>query len=124
MSARILLVEDHHSTRRALAYLLLHSGFDVTAVASKAEALNFCANHDFDLLICDVALADGSGLELMQELAGRCNTRGIAYTTRDRPEELAGISEAGFFATLIKPADYGKLEGLIQQALGSHTSSH
>ena len=62
-----LLVEDHSSTAEVLKRLLLRAGHQVQTADSLAEARRWLAKGDFDLLISDLGLPDGSGLELVRD---------------------------------------------------------
>ena len=69
---RILLVEDHADTCRAVRRLLELSGCEVASAHSLGQARAICGPGPcgFDLLVCDLQLPDGDGRELMRELRG------------------------------------------------------
>ncbi len=68
---RILLVEDHGDVRRALAELLESLGYRVVAVGSVAEAMEATGtDREIDVLVTDLQLPDGSGLDLVEALRG------------------------------------------------------
>lgn len=117
MAKRILLVEGHPHTRRALVKLLKTSGYDVVPTATKAEAIAACAKEQFDLLISDIVLSDGSGHQLMRELSDTCNIRGIAYTASDEDDDLAEACLAGFSGLVLKPSNYATLEDMVAKVL-------
>ena len=58
---RILLAEDDKSIVENLTFLLTEEGFSVRAVSGQAEALKILDDENFDLLLLDIALEDGSG---------------------------------------------------------------
>src|SRR6185436_13693516 len=64
---RVLIVEDHVDTAVSLAELLHAYGYE-TRLAHGFEAALEAASEDFDVVISDIALPDGSGLELMRKL--------------------------------------------------------
>ena len=66
---QLLFVEDHEDTARVLGRILRNAGFDVSQAGTVAEARTLAAGRRFDLVISDLGLPDGSGLELMQQLA-------------------------------------------------------
>ncbi|HYX26396.1 MAG TPA: ATP-binding protein, partial [Thermoanaerobaculia bacterium] len=79
----LLLVEDHTDTAEALAALLEGLGYRVTVAATVAGALAAAGAAEetadgIDLVISDLGLPDGSGLDLMRELARRHRLSGIA----------------------------------------------
>ncbi len=101
-SGRLLLVEDHASTRLIMQRLLERRGFEVIAAGSVAEAKAAFALGPFVLLISDIGLPDGRGHEIMEALDDP-NTIGIALTGYGMEEDLERTREAGFFAHLTKP---------------------
>ncbi len=65
---RILLVEDHGDTAWVMTRLLKADGHEVQAAADVATALKRAEEGEFDLLLSDLGLPDGSGLDLMRAL--------------------------------------------------------
>ena len=66
----VLLVEDHEPTLPVLTTKLLrHLGHRVTGVTSVASATAAARQERFDLIISDLGLPDGSGLDVMRQLA-------------------------------------------------------
>ncbi len=112
---KILLVEDHPDTSWILSRLLTTNGHSVKIADSIRSALQ-CSGEEFDLLISDLGLPDGSGLELMQKLqeAGRPIT-GIALSGFGTEEDVRRSREAGFREHLTKPVDFGSLLATIHQ---------
>jgi len=117
-SSRILLVEDHEDTRRAMERLLKRWGHTVHSAGSLAEALAADAAGEFDLLLSDLGLPDGSGIELLQKLRGRHPLRAVAMSGYGMEADLAKTREAGFDEHLIKPVAMDRLKEIIQR-LGS-----
>ncbi|CAN7182609.1 two-component system response regulator CreB [Acidovorax sp. LjRoot129] len=68
MSARLLLLEDDPAIARTVAYALERDGLQVTHSLLVHDARQQMASHHFDLLVLDVGLPDGSGLDLLREL--------------------------------------------------------
>ena len=71
MSASILVVDDDPEIRRLLSRFLSEQGFRVTAAGSRADFEARMAEGQFDLVILDVMLPDGSGLEICRSLRSR-----------------------------------------------------
>jgi len=112
---RILLVEDHEDTRIVMARLLSSIGCQVTVAGSVREALAAADLGTFDLLISDIGLPDGSGLEVMRHLKSRID-RGIALSGFGQEEDLRRSREAGFEMHLVKPINFNTLKDVLRQA--------
>jgi signal transduction histidine kinase len=112
---RLLVVEDHESTRDVLTRLLQRAGHQVTTASNVAEALAAAENKKFDLVISDLGLPDGTGLELMEQLRARHGLRGIALSGYGMDEDRRRTSAAGFIAHLIKPVQIKELRGVLDQ---------
>jgi two-component system, chemotaxis family, CheB/CheR fusion protein len=112
---RILFVEDHEDTRRVVARLLRRLGHLVRTAGGVREALDAAEDGGFDLLISDLALPDGTGLDVMRHLKGRPGLRGIALSGFGMEEDRWRSRDAGFAQHLTKPIDFRDLEGAIRQ---------
>ncbi len=113
-TVHVLLVEDHEPTRTALAQLLTRRHYQVKSAGSIAQARILAGTHQFQLLISDIGLPDGSGLDLMQELrAGNKKIRGIALTGYGLAQDLERSQQAGFTHHLIKPVRVQSLEAAL-----------
>lgn len=110
---RMLLVEDHPSTLRALERVLKASGHHVNACSSIADGLRAAAKDPYDLVISDLGLPDGSGYELMRQLRRQHGLRGIALSGYGMEEDVARSRDAGFYDHLVKPIDLPKLHAAI-----------
>jgi DNA-binding response OmpR family regulator len=80
-----------------------------------AAALRAAGDVEFDLVISDVGLPDGTGWELMRRLRRRQAVPGIALTGFGRDEDVGRTRAAGFAAHLTKPVDFARLEATIRQ---------
>ena len=112
---RILLVEDHEDTNRSLTYLLRRRGYHVQAASTVRSALDLAANERFDVLVSDIGLPDGSGIELMRALNSEHPIFGIALTGFGMEEDVRRSHDVGFRHHLIKPVDLNRLDSLIQE---------
>ena len=102
---RLLVVDDHEVVRRGLVSLFdRRSGFDVVAQAgSVADAIALAARHEPDLVIMDVRLPDGSGIEACREIrAARPETRVIILTSYPDDEAVLSAIIAGASGYLLK----------------------
>jgi CheY-like chemotaxis protein len=114
--ARILLVEDHDSTRQTLEQLLRRRKYTVVPAGSVQEALAQTKSQFFDLVISDLGLPDGDGTALMAKLRDKFGLRGIALTGFGMEEDIARCRSAGFVAHLTKPIRVEALEAALREA--------
>lgn len=115
---RILLVEDHYETRRIMARLLKSFGCIVATAGSVKEAIELGDRESFDLLVSDIGLPDGSGIDIMKVFKSRHQTRGIAVSGFGQDEDLRKSLEAGFETHLTKPIDFQTLQSVIKRMAG------
>jgi CheY-like chemotaxis protein/anti-sigma regulatory factor (Ser/Thr protein kinase) len=113
---RILLVEDHEDTNRSLTQLLQRRGYQVLSACTVANAIEVAAAQDFDVLVSDIGLPDGSGVDLIQQLRLERPIFGIALTGFGMEEDIRRSHQGGFEYHLIKPVDLNRLDTLIQKS--------
>src|SRR5439155_19518529 len=107
---RILLVEDHEDTNRSLTRLLRRRGHYVQSASTVQSALDLSKKEEFDVLISDLGLPDGSGIDLMQTLNSGRPLLGIALTGFGMEGDIRKSHDAGFKHHLVKPIDLNKLD--------------
>ncbi len=114
---KILLVDDHQDTCAALEKLLVRRGHLVAATHNVRSALEAAVRNKFDLLISDIALPDGSGMDLMMQLRAISNVPGIAISGFGNNRDIERSLQAGFSEHLIKPIKLENLEAAIERAI-------
>lgn len=113
----ILLVEDHVDTARIIKRLLDAQGHTVRTAGDLAGALERFGQEQFDLLISDLGLPDGSGLDLVRELRRRGGKMpAIALTGYGQEQDVQESHDAGFVTHLTKPASIRQLQEAIEVA--------
>ncbi|MEW4567019.1 ATP-binding protein [Tautonia sp. JC769] len=112
---RILVVEDNRDTRRFLAMALRRREIDVVEAGSVAEAREAMGRSRFDLLLSDIELADGTGLELMREAIAAGTTAGLAMSGYGSDDDVRQSLAAGFAEHLTKPLDLRTLEEAVRR---------
>ncbi len=110
---RLLVVEDHESTLQTLRLLLQRDGHTVVTSSTVAKALADAAADQFDLVISDLGLPDGTGLKLMKELATLYDLRGIALSGYGTEEDISHSRQAGFIDHLVKPISLSDLRRAV-----------
>ncbi len=112
---RLLLVEDHEPTLQVLSRLLSRAGHEVTTASTVGDALKLAEAAEFDAVISDLGLPDGTGTELMRQLHARYGLRGIALSGYGMEDDVARSREAGFLLHLVKPVDFNQLEYALRE---------
>jgi len=121
---RILLVDDHQDTCTALEKLLVRRGHLVAATHSIRSAMETAVRNQFDLLISDIALPDGNGVELMMQLHAISKIPGIAISGFGNNGDIEKSLHAGFAEHLIKPVKLDALEAAIERAIATGAASN
>lgn len=114
---RVLLVEDHADTRRIMTRVLERFGHAVQSADSVAGGLRVAQAGEFDVLVCDIGLPDGSGHDLVRQVRAKWPMRAIALSGFGQDEDLRRSQEAGFSAHLTKPVNLTHLEATIRRVL-------
>ncbi len=112
----LLLVEDHLVTRETIAQLLRARGYKVLEAGGVRAALEVIASAEFEVLLCDLGLPDGSGLNIMRNLrVQRPGVLGIAVSGFGTEQDLEASRQAGFIRHLIKPLGISALVRHIEE---------
>ena len=115
----ILVVEDEAIMRESLRDWLTDSGYQVETAKEGEEALKIIAEQDFSLLILDLRLPGGDGIEVLREAkARRPQLKGIIITAYPSVQTAIEAMKYGAIDYLPKPFDLNQLEKLIQETLG------
>jgi PAS domain S-box-containing protein len=117
---RVLLAEDDAATVETTARVLRRQGHVVRTATSLRRALE-AASGEFDVVVSDIDLGDGSGLELMRTVRSRGDTPGIAVSGYATEDDVRQSREVGFAVHLAKPITSGMLESAIQQVTAARS---
>jgi CheY-like chemotaxis protein len=122
---RILVVDDHEDSARALARLLRHEGHVVTTAHSIAGAMALVVGQrGVDLLLSDIDLPDGNGCELLERLRafyGGCDVAAVALTGHGEEAWIEECQRAGYRHFLLKPVRFEEVLTVVRttQSAGS-----
>lgn len=123
---RVLLAEDHPTNQRVVSLILDPFGVELTIASNGAEAIEACANSEFDLILMDVHMPEVDGLTAtrrirrMESESGRRPTPIICLTADAMPEHVANAREAGADRHLAKPIrPHVLIEAVIEVLAGS-----
>jgi CheY-like chemotaxis protein len=118
---RVLLAEDDDATVETAAKVLREHGHVVRTATSLSRALE-AASDEFDVVVSDIDLGDGSGLELMRRIRSQGDTPGVAMSGYATEDDMQQSREAGFAVHLAKPVTFAALEAAIQQVAAARSS--
>jgi two-component system response regulator PilR (NtrC family) len=117
-SPRILVVDDEADLRELLEITLLKMGLDVDSAATVAQARELLARHQYALVLTDMRLPDGLGLELVREVNANHKNTPIAVVTAFGSAENAVVAlKAGAFDYVTKPVVLEDLRIMVRSAL-------
>lgn len=118
MANHVLVVEDNELARDALRMLLQVTGHQVSVAGSVAEALTVARHGRPDLLLVDLTLPDGDGLEIVRELVVEENPPTfVALTGHDAREVADRCIAAGCISVIIKPVSSKELLATVDPLL-------
>jgi two-component system response regulator PilR (NtrC family) len=117
-SPRILVVDDEADLRDLLEITLVKMGLDVDTAATLREARAHLAQQEYALVLTDMRLPDGLGLELVREVAANHKATPIAVITAFGSADNAVVAlKAGAFDYVSKPLVLEDLRMMVQSAL-------
>ena len=117
-SPRILVVDDEAHLRELLEIALVKMGLDVDSADSLAAARSHLASNDYALILTDMRLPDGLGIELVREVTSGDKVIPIAVITAYGSADNAVVAlKAGAFDYLSKPVALDQLRLMVQSAL-------
>ncbi|PUA17456.1 sigma-54 dependent transcriptional regulator [Glaciimonas sp. PCH181] len=117
-SPRILVVDDEAHLRELLEIALVKMGLDVDSADSLATARQFLSQREYALVLTDMRLLDGLGIELVHEVVASCKMTPIAVITAFGSADNAVMAlKAGAFDYLSKPVALDQLRLMVQSAL-------
>jgi two-component system response regulator PilR (NtrC family) len=115
---RILVVDDEPSMREMLGIMLRREGFAVEAAESRARAGTILAQGAVDMVITDVKLPDGDGIEILRHVKSAFpETVVVVMTAFGSTETAVAALKLGAHDYLIKPFDVEELKIVVRNAL-------
>jgi len=114
----LLVVDDEDSFRSLVAKELRRVGYAVETAGTLEEARQHLARQTFHLVLLDVRLPDGSGLELLEDIKSSLpSTQVVILTAYGTVEEAIQAMKHGAHDFLAKPCKLGELEAVLEKAL-------
>jgi DNA-binding response OmpR family regulator len=108
-AAHLLIVEDNDLVTGALRVVFESAGYRVSTASSLAEARAFAARDPAALVLLDLTLPDGDGLEVVDAFRGAGTRAVVALTGRDDDDTRRRCLDAGCVDVLLKPVPVREL---------------
>jgi two-component system response regulator PilR (NtrC family) len=113
----VLVVDDEADLRELLSLTLLRLGLDVDTAESVSVARARLGERRYSLCLTDMRLPDGSGLDLVREVAQTAGPPIAVITAYGSAENAVAALKAGAFDYLTKPVDIEQLRMLVRSAV-------
>jgi DNA-binding response OmpR family regulator len=116
---KVLVVEDEKRLGLAIAAYLASQGVHPIVMTTAQEAVNTLAEGEVDLVVLDLELTDGDGLDMLRHIRGSLDLVDLpvlAVASWDTDPTFCDYLEPGNY--LIKPFDVRTLDWMMQQLLG------
>jgi two-component system nitrogen regulation response regulator GlnG len=124
-AASILLADDDPAIRTVLTHALSRLGYEVKATGTVSSLWQWIQAGEGDLVITDVMMPDGSGLDLLPKIRQlRPNLKVIVMSARNTLMTAVQANERGAFEYLPKPFDLDNLKLSVKKALASTADNH
>jgi two-component system, NtrC family, response regulator PilR len=118
LSPQLLIVDDEASILDFLALLFVGEGYQVDTSRSAADAQRRLADKSYDLVLCDVLMPDGNGLDLLKEIrSASASTAVVMMTAYTSTKAAIEAMKLGAYDYISKPFDVEELKILTQKAL-------
>jgi two-component system, NtrC family, response regulator PilR len=118
VTSRILVVDDEPNLRELLRIVLEGEGYDVLLAATYAEAAQVLSREQLDVVICDIYLPDGNGLDLVRTYhSARPQTAFVVITAHTTPAHAITALREGAVEYLSKPFDVEELKLIVRKQL-------
>jgi CheY-like chemotaxis protein len=123
----VLVVDDEPVLRELVAFILIDKGFQVLEAESGDAAFQLICKNDFDVVVSDVRMPNGSGVELLTRISNMTKRKPMVFLVSGYSEiSLEEARKLGARDLLNKPVDYDKLcQAIISSARTNqpHSSS-
>jgi two-component system response regulator PilR (NtrC family) len=117
---RLLIVEDEETLRESLKRVLTQEGYEVDSVGSSEAALTTLAEKSYALIITDIILPGGNGIQLLKKYREKNQeVKFLVITAFASIETAVEAIRAGAFDYMVKPIQHQEIKDTIRKALQS-----
>ena len=114
---KILLVEDDKNIAITISYYLQQEGFTINTAKTVKEGIEKIKNNEYDLMLLDINLPDGTGYALYQEMKNIQEIPTIFLTALDEEKDIVKGFDLGADDYITKPFHAGELLSRIKNVL-------
>ena len=114
---RVIVVEDHADTAEGLRKFLTSIGYKVYIAPDVCSARALAKAVEFDVLLSDLRLPDGTGWDLMEELSAEHPIRAVAISGYNTEADVQRSRKVGFLDHIAKPLSVDKLTAALDRAV-------
>jgi CheY-like chemotaxis protein len=114
----VLVLDDHEPTRELMEFAIGRMGHRVLCSSSVQEAINLLHTFVFDVMICDLSLPDGCGLDVIRHVPAGQEVCKIVLSGHGEMTDVARSLAAGFDVHLVKPVDLQLLQRAVLKVTG------
>lgn len=122
--SKILVIEDDSTIIEALEFTLIDEGYEVLLAKSVAETLNILNTNEFDLILLDLMLPDGSGYEICRKVREKSDIPIIFLTACDEEVNIVMGLELGADDYITKPFKIRELLARIKANIRRYNKKH
>lgn len=116
-ACRILLIEDEKSIRSFMNMVLSSNGYDMINAKNSSEANLMIASHCPDLILLDLGLPDGDGMNILRKVREQSDTPIIVVSARTQESDKVAALDAGADDYITKPFGTSELLARVRTAL-------
>lgn len=120
---RVLLIEDHEDTAEVIQNVLRQMGHEVETCFTVATACQKLKEQEFDVILSDIGLPDGTGIDFIRAAREICQTPAVALTGYGMAEDVDKCLQAGFDEHLTKPIDIERLQKTLAKLPAKRVTS-
>ena len=117
LSAKVLIIEDERQIRRFVRVALEEEGCRVIEAGTMAEGLALTGAERPDLIVLDLGLPDGNGVDLIRDVRGWADTPIVILSARAQESDKIDALDAGGDDYLTKPFSVGELRARVRALL-------
>jgi two-component system CheB/CheR fusion protein len=114
---KVLVVDDHHDTAVLTTRILTSIGHYVLRAESCAKALEIVKANQIDVVVTDIAMPDGDGCDLLDDILAHYPVLGVAFTGYASTADQLRFKKAGFTHVITKPADIDAIVDAVNSAI-------